>query len=64
MSVSCWGGEQMVIECIGQRSLEGIRTYKHTSKQQHGAILTSRNNALSLLTTLDSELHAQLTYIE
>ena len=30
--------EQMVMERTGHRSLEGVRTYKHTSKQQRAAI--------------------------
>ena len=31
--------EQTVMERTGHRSLEGVRTYKHTSKQQRAAIL-------------------------
>ena len=35
--------EQMVMERTGHRSLEGVRTYKHTSKQQRAAILDILN---------------------
>ena len=55
--------EQMVMECTEQYSVEGVWTYKWTSKQQHAAILTLRNNAWSLLNTLTSCTHNLLTFI-
>ena len=50
--------EQMVMECTGHHSLEGVQTYKHISKQQHA------EKAWSLPTRLDNKLHTQLTHYQ
>ena len=57
--------EQMVMECTEQNSVEGVWTYKWTSKQQHAAILDILNLKKQCLESSDHthKLHTQLTHL-
>lgn len=56
--------EQMVIECTEQYSVEGVWTYKWTSKQQHADILDILNLKKQCLESSEHthKLHTQLTH--